>query len=192
MRLDHLIYNEELDTLKPIMSECHNFLVASQGQPLFKNLPSVYEDIHKVKVRKRKDNDNFISTFNKAFDDEFSELRQRAVFTNGVDSLKENDLDEEPFFVFPVDGFKFLYSTEVENSNQQYQTVFEAILQNLDENTAEETMKDLLRFTYQSTNLSEGIESGAEIILYNIPYFYAIRTSTISSYDELLSSLDGE
>jgi hypothetical protein len=192
MRLTHLLHVELLESFEPILSECEDFLTLSEGLPLLKNLPSSYDDIHKVKVRKRKKQNDFTKRFNEAFDDVFTELRQRAVFANGALSLKESYNDEEPFFIFPIDGFKYLFSTEVENSNQQYQTVFEAILQELDENTAEQTLKDLLKFTYQSSNLAEGISSGAEIILYNIPYYYAVRTTSVPSYDDLLSGLLGE
>lgn len=192
MRLTHIMQSECQETFQQIISECQEFLETSDHLPLYKNLPSSYEDVHRVKVRKRKNQSDFSKYFNEAFEDEFAELRQRAVFANGISSLKEHEHNEEPFYVFPINGFKFLYSTEVQNSNRQYQTVFEAVIENLDENTAEETLKDLLKFTYKSSMLQEGIASGAEIILYNIPYYYAVRVTSVASYEQLLSPTTGE
>lgn len=185
MRLSYII-NPDADLFVELKKHCGDFVEESRGLPILKNLPSSYNDFHKVKVRKRKSRTEFTETFNEAFDDEFSELRQRAVFANGHLLLSEVNDDLEPFYVFPVNGYKYLYSTEVQNSNQEYQTVFEAIFDALDENVAEETFRDLLKFSYKSTNLYEGIKAGAEIILYSIPYYYAVRQSVFSDYTELL------
>ena len=107
------------------------------------------------------------------------------------DSLTvEYDITEnvEPFYVFPANGFKFLYSKEVDNSTENYKQVFESILDTVGEASGKDIFTDLLRFTYISENLANGIESGAEIIIYGIPYYYAIRESQIDNYDELLTA----
>jgi hypothetical protein len=37
--------------------------------------------------------------------------------------------------------------------------------------------------------LATGIDSGAELIIYGIPYYYAVRKSQIDNYNELLTVL---
>jgi len=114
-------------------------------------------------------------------------LRERSVFTNGLLKLEEN-LD--PFYIFPVNGYDYLYSREVGDSTESYRHVFESIFDAWDDvATATDVVNDLLRFTYVSENLSTGIETGAEIIFYGIPYYYAIRESCVESYDSLLTAL---
>lgn len=192
MYLRQVLRPEEYKAFATIGHQCEAFLEASQGVPVLKNLSTDYSDLQKVKVRKRKRASGFAKVFNEAFDEQFVELRQRAVFANGLVSLTESEADEEPFYIFPIDGFHYLYSTEVENSSAEYRTVFDAIFETLDADAAEQTFRDLLKFTYKSTDLREGIESGAEIIIYNIPYYYAVRQSIFESYGEVLSLVHGE
>lgn len=190
MHVKDLIYNYEIGILEPIKTHCTQFLGESGGFPVVKNLPQTYEDFQKVKVRKRKHTNTFSSMFNGAFKDEMTDLRERSIFVNGL-AASECDIAEsvEPFYVFPVNGFKFLYSKEVDNSTENYKQVFESIFDKVGEASGKDIFTDLLRFTYLSENLAMGIESGAEIIIYGIPYYYAIRESQIDSYDELLTVL---
>ncbi len=187
MRVYDLINTYENANLDLIKRYCNQFLNESVGLPIFKALPNVYENFQKVKVRKRKPTNTFSATFNGAFKDELNDLRERAVFTNGVvGELEEN---AEPFYIFPINGYKFLYSKEVKDSTESYRQVFESIFDNLGKESGQAVFADMLRFTYLSENLPLGIESGAEIILYKIPYYYAIRESSIDSYEELLTML---
>jgi hypothetical protein len=190
MHVEDLLYNYEIGILEPIKIHCTQFLDESGGFPVVKNLPQTYEDFQKVKVRKRKHTNTFSSMFNGAFKNEMTDLRERSIFANGI-AASECDIMEsvEPFYVFPINGFKFLYSKEVDNSTENYQQVFESILDKLGEESGKDMVSDLLRFSYISENLSAGIHSGAEIIIYGIPYYYAIRESRIDDYDELLTTL---
>lgn len=196
MRVDDLIQSDETREELMILGErCSQFIEESGGRPLMKNLPSEYGDFHKVKVRKRKkrkeDKEEFAEVFNEAFEDELRDLRERAVFANGEVSFEPADTkEEEPFYIFPIDGYRFMYSKEVENSSEDYQTVFEAVFEELGADKGSEIITELLKFTYNTNNLQEGIEQGSEIILYNIPYFYAIRTSTVDDYSRLLTMLE--
>lgn len=180
-------YSKEIQLIK---TGCSQFLKESQGQPLFKNLSVKYMDFDKVKVRKRKgEAGEFTETFNEAFEFQHPGIRQRAIFTNGGSSFEPIFNEElEPFYMFPIDGYKFMYSKEVENSGQEYKQVFETLFEQFGEEKGNAVLTDLLRFTYTSTALNEGIESGSEIIIYGIPYFYAIRTSMFE-YEDLLSIL---
>lgn len=180
-------YSKEIQLLR---TSCTQFLQESRGQPLFKNLSSEYGDFHKVKVRKRKgESGDFTETFNEAFEEQHPGLRQRAIFANGPSSFHPTfNEGMEPFYVLPIDGYKFMYSREVENSGQEYKQVFDTLFEEFGEEKGNEVLTDLLRFTYTSTNLHEGIESGSELIIYGIPYFYAIRAAE-TEYGDVLSTL---
>lgn len=169
----------------PIVDECSQFLTESEGYPILKNLSKQYDDLHKVKIRQRKRKDNFTRTFNEAFE-EVPNLRQRSLFANGYASFIAEDADTEPFFVFPIDGYKYKYSLEVQNSKEDYRDAFDVVLEQIQD---EEVLKDLLKYTYTSTNLVEGIQHGSEIIFYNIPYYYAFRASSVYCYEDLLQDL---
>lgn len=190
MYVSELIYNHEIGDLQPIQSNCSQFIAESASLPIVKYLPQTYNNVQKVKVRKHKRTNSFSSSFNDAFENEVNDLRERSIFVNGISSLKEsNDVTMEKFYIFPINGYKFLYSKEVENSTDNYKQVFEAIFDQLGEQSGKEVFTDLLRFTYVSEDLSNGILSGAEIIIYGIPYYYAIRENYIDDYEELLTIL---
>lgn len=171
--------------LQSIKADCSEFITEACGLPLFKALPSIYEDFRKVKVRKHKRSSKFIKTFNEAFDDEMKNLRERSVFANGQRS--EPDEDKDVFYIFPKNGYRFMYCTEVQHSTADYKQVFDSIFENADE--PEQIIHDLLKFSYVRENLNEGIKSNAEIIFYNIPYYYTVRTTLYESYNNLLTDI---
>ena len=112
------------------------------------------------------------------------------MFANGQESFEPADNgDLEPFYIFPLDGFQFMFSGEVENSSYDYKAVFDAIFEEFGTDKGNEVVTDLLKFSYKSDDLHEGIEQGSEIILYNLPAFYAIRMRTVENYDKLMSSI---
>jgi len=190
MRVKDLIYKYEPGTLELIMAQCSRFLEESAGLPIVKYLPENYNDFQKVKVRKRKQTNSFSDMFNRAFTHELEGLRERSIFANGLATYEQTMVENsDPFYIFPIDGYKYLYSKEVENSTQEYKAVLESILGEMGEKSGKAVFTDLLRFTYISEDLSEGIESGAEIIIYGIPYYYAVRKSQVDNYNELLTVL---
>jgi len=189
MRFNELYHSKSQEDFRTLRLHCSRFIAESGGLPIIRNLPKDYADIHKVKVRKRKP-DIISETFNEAFDKQHYDLRQRAIFANGVVSYEpSSDQSLEPFYVFPVDGFKYMYSSEVQHSSNDYQQVFESVFAQLGDEKGNEVLTDLLRFSYTSTDLSEGIEKGSEIIIYNIPYYYAVRTSAHEEYSDLLTTI---
>lgn len=192
MKVDDLITKpQEHAELRLLYDRCSQFFEESGGSPLLKNLPETYGNFHKVKVRKRKGVDVFNDTFNEAFDAEHPGLRQRAIFANGELSFVEEGEELEPFFIFPIDEYKFMYSLEVENSSRDYKQVFDSLFEEFGARKGNQVICDLLAFTYRQENLAEGIEQGSELILYNIPYYYAIRTSIVDDYGELLTQIQG-
>lgn len=44
---------------------------------------------------------------------------------------------------------------------------------------------EVLKNAYRSVDLSEGIDSSNEILLFHIPYFYAVKQSLYPTYSEL-------
>ncbi len=166
--------------LPTINDECGLFLRESCGKPLVKALPKHGDGFWKVKVRKKKTKDQFEETFNESFFTEYRELRNRAVFVNGKQNLSENT---ELFYVFPIDGYRFMYSTAVVNSTELFKDTFDKLTENTGESGLE-IFKDLLQMTYTYDDLPAGIDSGCEIILYDLPYYYAIRASLIDDYSE--------
>jgi len=178
VKLTNLI--EDNDTrLREISLNCQQFLEESEGEPLVKWFSSEYPDIHRVKVRKRKTKNQFDSTFNDAFYEHYPSLRQRSVIIN-----KNKSDGKEPFFVFPSDGFKFMYSPTITDSDKQYGDTFKDITQSLSEDTGKEIFQDVLNYAYVSDSLPKAIVESSEIIVYNIPFFYVVRCNI--EYTKLL------
>lgn len=194
MKVDDLIRETmEMEELAIIRERCSQFLEESKGLALFKNLPSEYANFQKVKVRKKKDCNTHDKTFNEVFADETQHIRQRALFANGIASFQEStEEDLEPFYIFPVDGYTYMYSMEVENSTNDYKQVFDLLLEEFGEEKGKEVISELLRFSYKTDDLGEGIEKGCEIILYNIPYYYCIKISSLDNEADVLATLFGK
>jgi len=93
----------------------------------------------------------------------------------------------EPFFIFPVNGFKFMYSPLVFHSSSQYRDAFEEIISAMGPEGAIETFSEVLKYDYVSADISKGLQQGCEIIVYGIPYFYAVRKDSVISYSTLFS-----
>lgn len=177
--------SRELATIK---TECSQFLKESAGLPLLKPLPLAYNTLHRVKVRLHKRTDTLGEVFNRAFEERFNKLRQRAIFTYA--SAPQLTEDQETYYVFPTNGYKYLYSKEVTNSSADYKKVIDTLSESFDDSaTASDIVTDLLKFTYTSDKLYEGIAASAEVILYGIPYYYAVKVSATNGYTQLLDQL---
>ncbi len=185
MRINELLNINDLVKLDPIKKHCGQFLAEAAGRPVFKQLPPTYQDFQKVKARKRKHTTVFSETFNGAFKDEINDLRQRAIFASGMPLI--NTPIDESFYIFPIDGYKYLYSKDVADSTKSYNQVLDSIFFQLQKETAQAIFTDLLKLTYISEDLSTGIDSGAELIIYKIPYYFAVRESCVETYEELLT-----
>ena len=191
MNITDLIQSpQEREELKTIHIKCEIFLEESHGLPLYKNLSTNYGDFQKVKVRSKKATDTYVDTFNEAFSEELFNLHQRAVFANGYESFEPADpITEalEPFYIFPVNGYRYMYSAEVENSTHDYKHLFDNLFEQFGNNGGRDVATDLLKFSYRHERLFEGIERGSEIIIYNLPCYYAMRTSAAGDYNDLLT-----
>lgn len=172
--------------LQTIATQCSQFLQESDGLPLFKSLSPAYDDFYKVKVRFQKKKDTMAEAYEKAFNERCLNLRQRAIFA--YSTAQPITEAAEPFYVFPTNGFKFMYSREVKNSNSDYRRVIDTLFEQFDDTVkATEIVVDLLKYTYSTEKLVEGINSDSEIILYGIPNYYAVRVSAVPSYSKLIT-----
>lgn len=168
--------------LPTIAYECSEFLLESHGQPLLKNLPKNRDGFSKVKVRHQKTTNTFTESFNGAFSKERPNLLQRSVLAQGADAfVPSSDPTLEPFYVFPVDGYRYMYNPVA--STKDYSETFNTLRTNLGE-SASDILKELLKYDYVFDNLSEGIANGSEIIVYGIPYYFALRKSLVDDYEE--------
>lgn len=173
-----------------VTSMCSQFLAESKGLPLLKGLPPQYNDFDRVKVRRRKHTSDVDTIFDAVFEDLFANLRQRAIFAYSQHAFTRN-IEHDSFYVFPINGYQFLYSPEVRYSTEDYQRALDVLLEEFEEKKALDILTELLRFTYVSDNLAKGIERGTEIILYGIPFFFVLRCSAFDfNYDKALNFLD--
>lgn len=167
--------------------ECKEFLARSNGRPLLKNLPIHNDGFRKVKVRKKKNQNSFIKSFNQAFFHEHEDLMLRSVFANGESSFTPAvDGENEAFYVFPIDGFQFMYSPEVKCSTLQYKEMFDRLLETIGYEGGVRMFTEVLKYDYNFSDFENGITIGAELIIYDIPYYYAIRKSLIEDYQQFL------
>ena len=186
---DLLLSSKEFSLIDFLRENCSQFIYQSGGFSILKNLPIEYDNFRKIKVRKRK-GDSVSEHFNDAFIEKLYLLRQRAVFANGWKSLIESSENEMPYYIFPINGYSYLYQSIVQNSNKEYQKSFNTILETMGNKQGSKVITDMLQFSYiDNENLAEGIESGAEIIIYNIPYFYALKSSSIDDYKNFWNKL---
>ena len=189
MLVDELLPSYYTPELHLLREHCMTFLTESQGVPLMKLLPCTYSNIQKVKARKQKRSDVVSEVFNKAFESKLLDLRQRAIIASPVRPTKTENT--EPFYVLPIDGYKYMYSSEVTNSTSNYKQMIDVLFEQFSDNfQALEIITDLLKFTYTNTNLIEGLQSQSEIILYGVPYYYAVRAATYPNYSDLITIIN--
>lgn len=167
-----------------IRTECSHFIQESNGLPVYRALPRAYDDFRRVKVRYHNRQDTVSQVFNSAFDQEFHNIIPRGIFAQSA--MMEAEDESEPFYIFPINGYKFIYSKGVQNSNMNFRTVIETLQENVD--GAFELTRDLIKYTYSRTGLCEGIKSNSELIFFNVPYFYAVRASATDSYTQLINN----
>lgn len=178
--LDAHAFSKDIYTIR---TECSQFIQESFGLPVYRSLPSAYSSFHRVKVRQHKRSDNVSEAFNAAFRNEFYNIVPRGIFTQSV--MMEHAEQTEPFYIFPINGYKYIYSKGVQNSNINFRDVMETLAHNT--NDAFDITTDLIKYTYSKTRLVEGITTDSEIIFYGVPYFYAVRVDAVDSYTKLIN-----
>lgn len=158
--------------------------------PLIKAMPDNGEDVKRVRVRKKKRKDPLSKKFNIAFDDLYHNLHGRSVFCNGKHAEK-CERNNVLYYVFPVDGFKYLYNPEVD-FHGDYLEMYQTLDGILDTEHKNKIFVDVIRYSYLKDNpstLSEALLDKKEIIIYNIPCYYSIKVETVESYIKLLEDI---
>jgi len=173
--------------LPTIRNECNQFLKESKAIPLVKYLPQNYNGFKKVKVRKRNELKEHEKYMDSSIVDDYSDLMKRCVIAHPLSTFNELATPQsgfEPFFVFPINGYKTIYSKQIKNSSEQYNQTLYKLVETVGEFSAIEIFEDLLKYNYSFGNIFEGLECGSEIIIYGIPYYYAIRKSLVDDYNK--------
>ena len=167
-----------------IIRECSQFLSETNGTPLIRTLPIVGEGFRKVKLRKRnRYTEQSEVFFDKAFSDRQVELRLRSMIAHSIPPVDIAD-ELELFYVFPINGYKILYNKNV-NDYREYASTLAPIIAT---SVAEELLTQLFEYTYEDDDINDAILAGAEILIYNISYYYAVRASLYGGYDDLVSN----
>lgn len=179
MKLFNILENNS-GLLKSISINCQQFLEESGDMPLKKPCSMHWPDVHRIKVRKRKKIDSFVEDFNKAFEHVYPSILNRSVIIN--DSAKP---DTDEFYLFPVDGYAIIANPTVRNSREQ----LSESLANINAGMVDggEVIIEMLQSTYNVTSIKEALQDDVEIILYNIPIFYAVRNNL--KYSNLLEMI---
>lgn len=165
-----------------IKNECTEFIEKSKGMPLFKSLMSGKDGFIRIKARHRKIHDeSFENAFNSAFQKQTNKMLSKAIFCNTNEIILPN---HENYYVFPIDGYRILFSRNDTNTSKTYQTALTEILDMVAENHAVSLLTTILSDDYTDENLSEALKNKKEILVYNIPYFYAIKCSLFPSIDD--------
>lgn len=170
-----------------ISEECSEFLTLSKGQPLTRFLKKEGNGLRRIKVRWKKSKlweSEFIHTFNSSFP-QYKDILHRSVLASKNPDVSEMNEDEEPFFIFPINNFKFCYNPNITNITKTYEKLYE----NLNDFFSEESVNifhDLIRTGYVFSELDEGIEKNSQVIIYNIPYYYALRASLVPDYRDII------
>lgn len=171
--------------LPTLIKECSQFLEESNKLPLLKNLPIHGDGFRKVKVRKKNANNIFIEAFNKSFS-EHKNIFNRSIFANGNKSFipTENKI-QEPFYIFPIDGYQFIYNPVVTNAFTEYKQDIEKLTKTVSQDSVIDIFSKVIKQSYLSENLSAGIKIGSEIIIYKAQHYYAIRKTLLDDYNSL-------
>lgn len=167
-----------------ILKDCSEFLSKAGNSPLYKLLPTSGEGFRKIKIRKKNRHEHsFERYFDMAFGHQYKDLRLRSMIAQSKEPDNKNPL-LEPFYVFPTNGFKILYNQQIDDY-ASYIKNLEGILHNT--GSMEQLLKSLFEYAYVEGDILEAVKSGSDILVYDIPYYYAVRKSLVQSYDNFIS-----
>lgn len=158
-----------------IRDHCSDFLSKNTNSPLMKTLPNREGFVERVKVRHKQTNDFVCLCFNEAFDAKETNLYSKLVFVNG------DNTSEQCYYIFPVNGFKFLYCKEVKSLVQHCNFLHETMSSFQQKH---DIIVDMLKMSYHDDSIEEAIATNCEIIIHSIPFFYAVKNT--KPYAEVL------
>lgn len=188
MKYDSTLKDEIINTLT---AYCSEFMTECGGYPLIRTLPTNGEMFRRVKVRHKSIKDPIAIKFNDAFEEIYRNVSGRSIFCNGTHMDVTED-DDEQFYVFPVDGFKFLYNPSVEYY-KEYKSMYASLKKVMPEQDCSRLLVDIIRYSYVESEetLKSALLSQKEVIVYNVPCYYAVSVARFPVYTTLLSLIWG-
>ena len=153
--------------------QCEQFLFESRGYPLIVELNRKVklDCFRQIKLRWKK---------NKAYQ-VYQQIIPDLQTSKAFWPIRFAPLSNTTYYIFPINNFKFAYNPAIEN-------LYDCIVDNADDNE----LLTALKLTYNSTMLSTGLQNQREIVLYNIPYCFAVKTTCIPNYSEFYHSINAE
>lgn len=175
-----------LNLLEKIKYECSEFIQCSESLPLVKTLKKNPANFKKVKVRTKSKKNDFIEAFNEAFSEEYKNIHGRSIFCNGSHTITELN-EYERIYVFPINGFKYLYNPNV-TFVEEYKKLYETLNSSMSGVDVESLFIDMIEYSYKSvqTSFKDALFSQKEIIIYGIPYYYAVKVNKFPHYSDLI------
>lgn len=161
-----------------IQTQCSDFLRMSNRIPMKKCLPRSKEGFAKVKVRHKRDT-NFITALNENFKDRDPILGNRCVYAGGHWQTCDNN--SEQYFIFPPNGFKFIYIENDSFSTRNFSDNFNLIY-DFSDDLSRLILKNVLQESVGCGTLEEGLSSNSEVLIYNVSYYYAVKCSLVEDY----------
>lgn len=172
-----------LSDLQAIRTKCSQFLVESGPVPLVRILPIGSPSVTRIKARKKKHPSEVGSLFDQAFERYHPSLTRGSIIAHpmGSEVIGSTQPLGELYYIIPEDGYRYIYNPSVSSSSTSYQQIISEVATSLGSYTdAVEVLADILRSTYRTSGLSEAIDKGAEVIIYDTPAYYAVRATAIT------------
>lgn len=178
-----------INIIQKISEECSDFLHLANDQALVKTLKDDNTNFKKVKVRTKISKNNFITAFNDAFCNTHNNMLGRSIFCNGKHKESPDNFHAQ-VYVFPINGFKYLFNPNI-TFHEEYARIYEKLKDSMDRVSAEQLFKDMITYSYneRAVSFNEALFTSKEIIIYGVPYYYAVKVNKFSSYDDLLNIL---
>lgn len=164
-----------------ILKECNTFL--NTTKPLYKILRSSGEGFRRIKIRKKSKYVYGIEKyFDMAFTSQYKDLRLRSMVAHTVRPTEIPD-GSELFYVFPVDGFKILYNKQIPE-HLKYMAELDDVI---GDDIAEVVLPALFNGSY-SDDITSALESNSDVLIFDIPCYYAVRVSLVEDYNNFIAS----
>ena len=165
-----------------IKTECSQYLnlLPTPDSWLMKPMKSNTGMSSKIKIRHKKVKAEYEAEINNVFSSEHQKLLQRCLIAyTSNKSLNLND-DMTLYYVFPINGFKFMYNPIIDYSLQQYDDLLDKL--NDMGSSKRDIFYNTIKLSFKSDSLIEANQNSCEIIFYNIPYYYAIQKEYFENF----------
>ena len=168
-----------------ITTTCSDF-ISESNPPLYRVLPKRGEGFRKIKIRRKaRHTHQFEQYFDDAFGSQYKDMRLRSLIAHTREPQNVAE-DNEIFYVFPPNGYKLLFAHHIENFDEYISSLGNML--NRHSESASDLLKRVFEFTYQRGSITEAAETGADVMIFDIQSYYAIRKSLIVDYNKFVIS----